>query len=130
VLCPWCLWLGSEGLTRICTDEADLRTGNGNSRSLRDDNKKKELVLHNDAKSEYAYGPATGLPDAHVVTFSESLLTEAKKNAWVVISMKNDWKRIFPLSSKAAPDGARDDQIFVKQASSTVLSIPSWVLRV
>jgi hypothetical protein len=59
--------------------------------------KKTEFVLHNDAKSEYAYGPATGFPDAHVVTFSESLLTEAKKNAWVVISMKNDWKAHFSV---------------------------------
>jgi phosphoglycolate phosphatase-like HAD superfamily hydrolase len=53
------------------------------------------LVLHDDAKREYAYGPATNLPDTHVGTFSEALLTEATKNAWVVISMKNDWKRIF-----------------------------------
>ncbi len=53
------------------------------------------LVLHDDAKREYAYGPAVNLPDTHVGTFSEALLTEATKNAWVVISMKNDWKRIF-----------------------------------
>ena len=57
------------------------------------------LVLHDDAKREYAYGPAAGLPDTHVGTFSEALLTEATKNAWVVISMKNDWKRIFAFDS-------------------------------
>jgi hypothetical protein len=28
------------------------------------------LVLHDDAKREYAYGPATGLPDTGVATFS------------------------------------------------------------
>jgi hypothetical protein len=55
------------------------------------------LVLHDDAKREYAYGPAVNLPDTHVGTFSEALLTEATKNAWIVISMKNDWKRIFPF---------------------------------
>lgn len=55
------------------------------------------LVLHDDAKREYAYGPARGLPDTHVGMFSESLLSEATKNDWVVISMKNDWKRIFPF---------------------------------
>jgi phosphoglycolate phosphatase-like HAD superfamily hydrolase len=55
------------------------------------------LVLHDDAKREYAYGPAAGLPNTSVGTFSEALLTEATKNAWVVISMKNDWKRIFPF---------------------------------
>jgi hypothetical protein len=53
------------------------------------------LVLHDDAKREYAYGPATGLPATSVGTFSETLLTMATKNAWVVVSMKNDWKRIF-----------------------------------
>ena len=53
------------------------------------------LVLHDDAKREYAYGPAVHLPDTAVGTFSEQLLSKATKNAWVVISMKNDWKRIF-----------------------------------
>ena len=53
------------------------------------------LVLHDDAKREYAYGPAAGLPNTSVGTFSAELLTEATKNSWVVISMKNDWKRVF-----------------------------------
>ena len=44
---------------------------------------------------EYAYGPATGLPDTKVGTFSQALYDEAKKNGWTVISMKNDWKRLF-----------------------------------
>jgi phosphoserine phosphatase len=54
------------------------------------------LVLHDDAKREYAYGPAAGLPDTSVGTFSEALLLKATKNAWVVISMKSDWKKIYP----------------------------------
>ena len=53
------------------------------------------LVHHDDADREYAYGPAGGLPDTHVGTFSEALMTTANKNGWIVISMKNDWKRIF-----------------------------------
>ncbi len=53
------------------------------------------LVYHDDAVREYAYGPAGGLPDTDVGTFSQSLMDEAKKNGWVVISMKRDWKRIF-----------------------------------
>jgi len=53
------------------------------------------LVLHDDAKREYAYGPAQGLPETHVGTFSQALYDEAKKNGWTVISMKDDWKRIF-----------------------------------
>jgi hypothetical protein len=53
------------------------------------------LVLHDDAQREYAYGPAKGLPDSKVGTFTQALYDEAKKNGWVVISMKDDWKRIF-----------------------------------
>ena len=53
------------------------------------------LVLHDHAVREYAYGPAGGLPDTKVGTFSQGLMEEAKKSGWVVISMKNDWKRIF-----------------------------------
>ena len=58
------------------------------------------LVLHDDAKREYAYGPAHGLPDTKVGTFTQALYDEAKKNGWTVISMKNDWKVIFPFESK------------------------------
>jgi phosphoglycolate phosphatase-like HAD superfamily hydrolase len=53
------------------------------------------LVLHDDAQREYAYGPAQGLPDSNVGTFTQALHNEAKKDGWTVISMKNDWKRIF-----------------------------------
>lgn len=53
------------------------------------------LVLHDDADREYAYGPAAGLPDTRVGTFTQALYDEAKKDGWVVISVKNDWKRIF-----------------------------------
>jgi phosphoglycolate phosphatase-like HAD superfamily hydrolase len=53
------------------------------------------LVLHDDAKREYAYGPARGLPDTKVGTFPQSLYDEAKEDGWFVISMKDDWKRIF-----------------------------------
>jgi phosphoserine phosphatase len=56
----------------------------------------KMLVLHDDAEREYAYGPANGLPDTKVGTFSQELMDEAKQKGWVVISMKNDWKTIFP----------------------------------
>ena len=55
----------------------------------------KMLLLHDDAAREYAYGPAQGLPDTKVGTFTSALYDEAKKNGWTVISMKNDWKRIF-----------------------------------
>jgi phosphoglycolate phosphatase-like HAD superfamily hydrolase len=55
------------------------------------------LVHHDDATREYAYGPGGGLPDTHVGTFSDALFADANKQGWVVISMKNDWKRIFPF---------------------------------
>jgi phosphoglycolate phosphatase-like HAD superfamily hydrolase len=50
----------------------------------------KMLVLHDDATREYAYGPAAGLPDSKVGTFTPALYDEAKKNGWTVISMKSD----------------------------------------
>jgi len=53
------------------------------------------LVLHDDARREYAYGPANGLPDTPFGRFPESLMQEAGKKGWHVISMKDDWKRIF-----------------------------------
>jgi phosphoglycolate phosphatase-like HAD superfamily hydrolase len=53
------------------------------------------LVLHDDGQREYAYGPARGLPDSKVGTFPQALYDEAKKDGWFVISMKDDWKRIF-----------------------------------
>jgi phosphoserine phosphatase len=60
------------------------------------------LVLHDDADREYAYGPAEGLPDTKVGTFTQELYDEAKKDGWIVISMKNDWKTIFP-ATKTSP---------------------------
>jgi len=53
------------------------------------------LVLHDDAQREYAYGPALGLPATRVGTFTQALYDQAKREGWVVISMKSDWKRIF-----------------------------------
>jgi hypothetical protein len=48
------------------------------------------LVHHDDDKREYAYGPKS-----KVGTFTDALAAQAKKNSWTVISMKDDWKRIF-----------------------------------
>ena len=53
------------------------------------------MVLHDDADREYAYGPAAGLPDTQVGTFTQALYDEAKAKGWNVISMKTDWKRMF-----------------------------------
>jgi phosphoserine phosphatase len=49
------------------------------------------LVHHDDAKREWAYGPKS-----HIGKFSDDLMAEAKKSGWTVISMKDDWKVIYP----------------------------------
>ena len=50
------------------------------------------LVHHDDAKREWAYGP-----ESKIGTFSDALMAEAKKQGWTVVSMKNDWIRIYPF---------------------------------
>jgi hypothetical protein len=49
------------------------------------------LVHHDDAAREWAYGPKS-----KIGTFSDSLMAEAQKQGWTVISMKDDWKAVFP----------------------------------
>jgi hypothetical protein len=49
------------------------------------------LVHHDDAVREFAYGA-----ESKIGMFSDALMAEAKKNSWTVISMKDDWKAIFP----------------------------------
>jgi phosphoglycolate phosphatase-like HAD superfamily hydrolase len=57
------------------------------------------IVLHDDAEREYAYGPAQGLPDTRVGRFTQELYDEANKDGWFVVSMKNDWRRIFAFKA-------------------------------
>lgn len=40
------------------------------------------IVLHDDARRGYAYGPTQGHPASNVGTFSQSLYDEAKKARW------------------------------------------------
>ena len=49
------------------------------------------LVHHDDAQREFVYGA-----DTKVGTFSDSLMSQTKEQSWNIISMKNDWKEIFP----------------------------------
>jgi hypothetical protein len=58
------------------------------------------LVLHDDNVREYVYGPAQGLPDTKVGTFTQALYDEAKSKGWTVISMKNDWEAHFLLGAR------------------------------
>jgi hypothetical protein len=59
------------------------------------------LVLHDDAAREYAYGPAKGLPDVKLGAFPQALYDQAIKEGWTVVSMKNDWKQVFPFKPPA-----------------------------
>jgi phosphoserine phosphatase len=53
------------------------------------------LVHHDDQRREFAYGPASSLPDTSIGRFSDSLMTEASSRGWTVISMRRDWNRVF-----------------------------------
>jgi phosphoglycolate phosphatase-like HAD superfamily hydrolase len=57
------------------------------------------IVMHDDANREYAYGPANGLPNSKVGTFTQALFDEANSKGWTVISMKNDWRRVFSFEN-------------------------------
>jgi hypothetical protein len=83
-------WTGEEGDPLLCQDNFTqeleyTQAGGGASLEM--------LVLHDDAVREYAYGPAQGLPDTEVATFPQTLYDESQRLD--VISMRNEWKRIF-----------------------------------
>jgi hypothetical protein len=50
------------------------------------------LLHHGDAAREWAYGA-----ESIIGTFSDALMTDAKKKSWTVISVKKDWKAVFPF---------------------------------
>jgi hypothetical protein len=50
-------------------------------------------VMHDGAKRGYACGPARGLPATRVGAFTQALYDSAKKQGWIVLGMKDDWKR-------------------------------------
>ena len=52
------------------------------------------LVHHTDAEREYAYDR-----DSHVVRLDKAL-DEASRRGWVVASIKDDWKTVFPVLRK------------------------------
>ena len=57
------------------------------------------LRLHRDnAKPDFDYSA-----ESKIGTISDALMDEAKKKGWVVISMKDDWKTIFPEMMQMAP---------------------------
>jgi hypothetical protein len=52
------------------------------------------LVRHTDAVREWAYDR-----QSHIGQLDKGL-DEAAAKGWTVVSMKNDWKRIFPSENK------------------------------
>ncbi len=57
------------------------------------------LVLHDDAEREYAYGPAPRAARYEGRHLHSSTLRRGEEGWLVVISMKNDWKRIFAFEN-------------------------------
>lgn len=55
------------------------------------------LVHHDDSDREYSYDT-----QSKVGTFSTELMKKAKENDWDVISMKKDWKILFPFEKAKA----------------------------
>lgn len=53
------------------------------------------LVLHDDPKREYSYGPAHKLPKTKIGAFTQALYNQAKKQDWIIVSIRNDWKYVF-----------------------------------
>jgi len=53
------------------------------------------LIRHDDAAREWAYDA-----QSKIGTVSDALLALAKQNGWSVVSMKTDWRRIFPFERK------------------------------
>jgi phosphoglycolate phosphatase-like HAD superfamily hydrolase len=55
------------------------------------------LIHHTDAEREWAYDKTSSIGSL------DKALDEAKARGWTVISMKDDWKRVFPFDAPKAP---------------------------
>lgn len=86
------LFIGKKPLIAFGNSDGDqqmlewTQSGSGKSLML--------LVHHDDATREFAYDT-----ESKVGTFSVALMDEARQSGWQVISMKQDWKVIFPFAS-------------------------------
>lgn len=79
------------------------------------------LVLHDDAAREFPYGPARGLPDVKLGYFTPALEEHAKKEGWIVVSMKDDWNTVFPAAKSeitAIDILLQPDATMLKQAAA------------
>ena len=55
------------------------------------------LVLHDDAARGIRLRTGQGLPDVKLGHSRRHLTKQAKKEGWTVVSMKDDWKQVFPF---------------------------------
>ncbi len=76
------------------------------------------LVLHDDAAREFAYGPARGLPDAKLGAFTPALDAHARRDGWTVVSMKGDWKTVFPSEIVAIDILLQPDAVMLRHAGA------------
>ena len=76
------------------------------------------LVLHDDATREYAYGPARGLPDTKVGTFTQVLYDEAQNHKASLVVVLPKW-------TPGAPRKKRPDWL-----ASVTLASPVEIRRV
>ena len=84
------LFIGKKPIIAFGNSDGDrqmlewTQSGNGKKLML--------LVHHDDAAREYAYDS-----DSKIGPFSKNLMKQANQNNWQVISMKKDWKILFPF---------------------------------
>lgn len=84
------LFIGKKPLIAIGNSDGDrqmlewTQSGSGKRLML--------LIHHDDPKREYAYDQ-----NSNIGHFSTALMNEARQNNWNIISMKNEWKVIFPF---------------------------------
>jgi hypothetical protein len=55
------------------------------------------IVHHDDAAREYAYDRASRIGTL------DKALDEAARDGWTVVSMKNDWRTVFPAATAQDP---------------------------
>ncbi|MBA3238997.1 MAG: haloacid dehalogenase-like hydrolase [Parachlamydiaceae bacterium] len=60
------------------------------------------LIHHDDAEREYLYGE-----NSKIGQFTEALMEEAKKREWIIVSMKKDWKILFPFQIISSVDSPK-----------------------
>ena len=91
------LQIGREPLVAVGNSDGDLEMLEYSAASIRPS--LQVLIHHDDAAREYAYDRQS------TVGKLDKALDEAALRGWTVVSMKSDWKTIFPPASDTLPAG-------------------------